>query len=116
VSECLVCQQNKGETIKTPGILQPLTIPSQHWEQVSMDLITGLLKSEGKTFIMVVVDRLTKYAHFSLFPIVGLWVVIDVNKLWLSLMSKDVMGVFGEFSKVVPLWCIFKHGPHKKTL
>jgi hypothetical protein len=64
VAECLVCQQNKVETIKTPGLLQPLAIPSQRWEEVSMDFITGLLKSEGKTVIMVIVDRLTKYAHF----------------------------------------------------
>ena len=62
--ECLVCQQNKVETIKTPGLLQPLSIPSQCWEEVSMDFITGLPKSEGKSVIMVVVDRLTKYAHF----------------------------------------------------
>jgi hypothetical protein len=64
VAECLVCQQNKVETIKTPGLLQTLAIPSQHWEEVSMDFITGLLKSEGKSVIMVIVDRLTKYAHF----------------------------------------------------
>jgi hypothetical protein len=64
VAECLVCQQNKVETIKTPGLLQPLSIPSQHWEEVSMDFITGLLKSEGKSVIMMIVNRLTKYAHF----------------------------------------------------
>jgi hypothetical protein len=64
VAECLVCQQNKVETIKTPGLLQPLAIPSQRWEEVSMDFITGLPKSEGKSVIMVIVDRLTKYAHF----------------------------------------------------
>jgi hypothetical protein len=52
------------ETIKTPGLLQPLSIPSQHWEEVSMDFITGLPKSEGKSVIMVIVDRLTKYAYF----------------------------------------------------
>jgi hypothetical protein len=52
VAECLVCQQNKVETIKTPGLLQPLSIPSQRWEEVSMD------------FIAVIVDRLSKYAHF----------------------------------------------------
>ena len=46
VAECLVCQQNKVETIKTPGLLQPLSIPSQRWEEVSMDFITGLPKSE----------------------------------------------------------------------
>jgi hypothetical protein len=62
--ECMVFQQNKGETIKTPGPLQPLTIPSQHWEEVSMDFITCLPKSEGKNVIMVVVDRPTRYALF----------------------------------------------------
>ena len=64
VAECLVCQQNKFEIIKTPGLLQPLSIPSQRWEEISMDFITGLPKSEGRSIIMVVVDRLTKYAHF----------------------------------------------------
>jgi hypothetical protein len=62
--ECLVHQQNRGETIKTPGLLKPLPIPSQRWEQVSMDFIRGLPKSEGKNVNMVVVDRLKKYAHF----------------------------------------------------
>jgi hypothetical protein len=52
------------EIIKTLGLLQPLAIPSQCWEEVSMDFITGLLKSEGKSVIMVIVDRLTKYTHF----------------------------------------------------
>ena len=64
VAECLVFQQNKVETIKTPGLLQPLSIPSQHWEEVSMDLITVLPKSEGNIVIMVVVDRITKYEKF----------------------------------------------------
>jgi len=64
VVECLVCQQKKVETIKTPGLLQPLSIPNQCWEEVSMDFIIGLPNYEGKSVIMVVVDRLTKYAHF----------------------------------------------------
>jgi hypothetical protein len=64
LEECLVCQQNKVEKINTRGLLQPLSIPSQRWEEVSMDFITGLPKSEGKSVIMVIVDRLTKYAHF----------------------------------------------------
>ena len=62
--ECLVFQQNKFEKIKSLGLLQPLSIPSQHWEEVSMDFITGLPKSEGNSVIMVVFNRLTKYAHF----------------------------------------------------
>ena len=64
MAECLVFQQNKFETIKTSGMRQPLPIPSQHWEEVSMDFITGLPKSKGKSVMMVVIDRLTKYAHF----------------------------------------------------
>jgi hypothetical protein len=62
--ECVVYQQNKGETIKTLNLLQPLAIPSQHCEEVSMDLITNLPKSEGNIVIIVVVDRKTKYSHF----------------------------------------------------
>jgi hypothetical protein len=45
VSERLVYQQNKGETLKILGLLQPLAIPSQCWEEVSMDFIIGLPKS-----------------------------------------------------------------------
>ena len=64
VAEFFIFQKNKVETIKTPGLLQPLSIPIQLWEEISMDFITGLPKSEGRSVIMVVVDRLTKYAHF----------------------------------------------------
>ena len=55
VAECLVFQQNKVETIKTSGLLQPLSIRCQHWEEVSMDFIIGLSKYEGKNVIMVIV-------------------------------------------------------------
>jgi hypothetical protein len=64
VEEFFIFQQNKVETIKTPGLLQPLSIPSQCWEEVSMDFITGLPKSEGNSVIMVIVDRLTSYTDF----------------------------------------------------
>ena len=64
MEECLVFQQNKFKTIKTSSLLQPLAIPCQFWEEVSMDFITGLHKYEGKSFIMVVFYRLTKYAQF----------------------------------------------------
>ncbi|KAJ4821432.1 polyprotein [Rhynchospora pubera] len=64
VSECDICQLNKGEHTPSPGLLQPLPIPSQAWSSITMDFITNLPKSEGKEVILVVVDRLTKYAHF----------------------------------------------------
>jgi hypothetical protein len=65
VAEFSVCQQNKVETIKTPGLLKPLAIPSQRWEEVSIDFIIGLPKSEGKSVILVIVDKVTKYTHFG---------------------------------------------------
>jgi len=64
VAEYLVFQQNKVETIKIMGILQPLSIPSERWKEISMDFITSLPKFEGKSVIMVVLERLTKYTHF----------------------------------------------------
>ena len=64
MANCLVYQQNKVETIKSSSLLQPVSIPSQRWEEVLMDFITDLPKSKGKGVIMVVVDKITKYAHF----------------------------------------------------
>ena len=48
----------------TPGLLHPLHMPKQKWEEISMDFIEGLPLSDGKDKIFVVVYRLTKYAHF----------------------------------------------------
>lgn len=62
--ECLVCQKNKGETVASPGLLQPIPIPERVWTEISMDFIVGLPNSHGKTTILVVVDRLSKAAHF----------------------------------------------------
>jgi len=57
-------QRNKGETLKTPGALQLLLIPTQIWTDIFMDFIVGLPKAGKKSIIMVVVDRLSKYCHF----------------------------------------------------
>ena len=48
VVEFLVFQQNKVETIKTLGLLPPLSIPSQRWEEISMDFITSLPSSKER--------------------------------------------------------------------
>jgi hypothetical protein len=64
VASCEVCQHNKVDCQKPFGLLHPLPIPQQPWKSVSMDFIVKLPVSEGFDSIMVVVDRLTKQAHF----------------------------------------------------
>lgn len=60
----VACQQNKYETQFPPRLLQPLPIPMKIWHEISMDFIMGLPSCKGKSVIFVVVDRLSKYAHF----------------------------------------------------
>jgi hypothetical protein len=50
------------------GLLQPLPIPEQKWEIISMDFIIGLPRVQGRDYIFVVVDKLTKFAHFFSIP------------------------------------------------
>ena len=65
VSRCLTCQQVKAEFQRPSGLLQPLEIPNWKWEGISMDFVDGLPKSQrGNESIWVIVDRLTKSAHF----------------------------------------------------
>jgi hypothetical protein len=65
VASCLTCQKAKVEHQKPAGMLQSLDIPEWKWNSISMDFITGLPKTRRKhDSIWVIVDRLTKSAHF----------------------------------------------------
>ena len=50
----------KTDNKKKAGVLQPIPIPERAWQQITMDLVTNLPESKGKTAIAVFVDRLTK--------------------------------------------------------
>ena len=65
ISSCDLCQRNKVSTLAPAGMLKPLRIPARKWECASMDFITQLPRTKaGHDAILVVVDRLTKLAHF----------------------------------------------------
>ncbi|XP_020967454.1 uncharacterized protein LOC110266784 [Arachis ipaensis] len=65
VSKCLTCQKVKIEHQRPARTLQPLEIPQWKWEIITMDFVLGLPRTRiGCDAIWVVVDRLTKSAHF----------------------------------------------------
>jgi hypothetical protein len=65
VAICDTCQRVKAEYQRPAGLLQPLKIPEWKWEEITMDFIVGLPRTQkGYNSIWVVVDRLTKVAHF----------------------------------------------------
>ena len=64
VASCLTCARNKTPRSSPLGLLLPLPVPSRPWGSISMDFVVDLPLSKGMTTILVVVDRLTKMAHF----------------------------------------------------
>ncbi|KAJ9555926.1 hypothetical protein OSB04_010540 [Centaurea solstitialis] len=65
VEKCVTCLQVKAEHQKPYGSLQPLEIPEWKWEHITMDFVTKLPRTlRGHDTIWVIVDRLTKSAHF----------------------------------------------------
>ncbi|WMV50268.1 hypothetical protein MTR67_043653 [Solanum verrucosum] len=65
VANCPNCKQVKVEHHKQHGMTQEINIPTWKWEVIKMDFITGL-PCTGKQHdsIWVIVDRVTKFAHF----------------------------------------------------
>ncbi|GJR89998.1 putative reverse transcriptase domain-containing protein [Tanacetum coccineum] len=65
VSKCLTCSKVKAEHQRPSGLLQQPEIPEWKWDKITMDFITKLPRSKsGNDTIWVIVDRLTKSAHF----------------------------------------------------
>ena len=70
VSKCLICQQVKTERQRPAGLLKPLPIPAWKWQNITMDFVTKLPRTQKKNDVVwVIVDRLTKSAHFIPFRV-----------------------------------------------
>jgi hypothetical protein len=83
VANCDTCQRVKAKHLKPAGTLQPLPIPSWKWEDISMDFITGLPRTlHDYNSIWVIVDRLTKSAHFL--PVKSSYTVAKYAELYLT--------------------------------
>jgi hypothetical protein len=82
VRQCLVCQQAKHAHTRPAGLLQPLPPPQGPWQDITMDFIEGLPLSDNANVILVVVDCLTKYAHFL--PLKHPYTASSVAKLFLD--------------------------------
>ncbi|CAJ2661553.1 unnamed protein product [Trifolium pratense] len=95
VDACEVCQRNKYQTLSPGGLIQPLPVPKQVWADISMDFIGGLPKVQGVDTIMVVVDRLTKYAHFL--PVKHPYTAKDIAELFI----KEIVRLHGFPSSIV---------------
>jgi hypothetical protein len=67
VKACVICQQYKSDHLRPAGLLQPLPVPSVVWADNGIDFIEALPKVQGKTVILSVVDRFSKYCQF--FPL-----------------------------------------------
>ena len=65
VALCDTCQRVKAEHPRPTGLLQLMKIPKWKWEEVGIDFIVGLPRTQrGYDLIWVIVDWLTKVAHF----------------------------------------------------
>jgi transposase InsO family protein len=81
VRPCEVCQRTKCRNTKPPGLLRAHSIPSARWTHLAMDFIVALPETEdGYDAIMVVIDRLTKRAHFV--PTTTIATALETAKLY----------------------------------
>jgi hypothetical protein len=97
---CDVCQRVKAEHQRPAGLLYPLKIPEWKWEEIGMDFITGLPRtSKGYDYIWVIVNRLTKVAHF-----IPVKTTCKVSQL-VELSMARIMSLYG-----IPKWIILDRG------
>ncbi len=68
ISAFSLCTQNKSSPKPSSGLLRPLPLPSRPWFHIALDFVTGLPPSNGKTFMLTIIGRFSKAAHFLALP------------------------------------------------
>jgi hypothetical protein len=83
IAKILECQQVKADHHHPTGLLQPHDVPMSKWEAISMDFVVGLLLTYHRhNVILVIVDKLTKSAHFI--PVRDTYDVTDVARVFVN--------------------------------
>jgi hypothetical protein len=101
VARCDTCCRLIAIHMRPAGLLNPLPIPNWKWDDISMDFITGLPTTrKGHDSIWVIVDRLTKSAHFL--PINTSARALE----YVDLYVKEIVKLHG-----VPKTIVFNRGP-----
>ena len=62
---CVECQKSKNSHMLPVGVYNPLEIPSRRFEAISIDFVSGMHPDQGFEQVMVITDRLTKWAIFK---------------------------------------------------
>ena len=89
MSRCLVCQQVKAKHQKPLKTLHPLPIPEWKGEHITMDFVVSLPRTQaGYDAIWVIMDRLTKSAHFHFLAIRNDFCLEKLAKLYISEIVK----------------------------
>jgi transposase InsO family protein len=83
VALCDPCQRVKAEHQCPTGLLQLLQVPEWKWEEIVMDFVVGLSRTQsGYDSIWVIVDQLTKVAHFI--PVKTTYSRLQLAELYMS--------------------------------
>lgn len=64
IRACATCQRYKSEHLHPAGLLLPLPVPTSVWTDLGLDFIEALPRIGGKSVILTIVDRFSKYCHF----------------------------------------------------
>jgi len=112
LARCMEFQQVKVEHQHPAGLLQPLPIPEWKWELINIDFITGLPRSKRQNvYVMVVIDKLSKSAHFI--PVKSTYTTVNIAGIFMkevfrlhgipkvSISDKDVEFISNFWKKII---------------